>query len=55
LTDVLLQYYAIKQWDGKMPEYLSGMDEEGILALIYGLQHQENEQAPEEETEQTEE
>ena len=55
LDEVLLRYFAIKQWDGKMPEYLSGMDEEGILALIYGLQHQETEQAPEEETEQAEE
>jgi regulator of protease activity HflC (stomatin/prohibitin superfamily) len=40
LTDILLEYYAIKQWDGQMPEYLAGMDEGGILALIYGLQHQ---------------
>lgn len=24
LTDVLLQYYEIKQWDGKLPEYLVG-------------------------------
>ena len=42
LTDVLLEYYAIKQWDGKMPEFLSGMDEDGILALIYGLKNQES-------------
>ena len=40
LTDILLEYYAIKQWDGQMPEYLAGMDEGGILSLIYGLQHQ---------------
>ena len=57
LTEVLLEYYAIKQWDGKMPEFIAGMDEQGILALIYGLQNQENatEQAPEETTEVTDE
>jgi regulator of protease activity HflC (stomatin/prohibitin superfamily) len=49
LTDVLLEYYAIKQWDGKMPEFLAGMDNEGILALIYGLQNQEQAQDPAEE------
>ncbi len=42
LTDVLLEYYAIKQWDGVMPEYMSGLDDQGILALIYGLKNQEN-------------
>lgn len=41
LNDILLEYYAIKQWDGVMPEYLAGMDEGGILSLIYGLQHQQ--------------
>ena len=40
LNDILLEYYAIKQWDGKMPEYLAGTDEGGILSLIYGLQNQ---------------
>ena len=51
LTEVLLEYYAIKQWDGKMPEFIAGMDEQGILALIYGLQNQEN--ATEDTTEET--
>ena len=46
LTDVLLEYYAIKQWDGKMPEFLAGMDNEGILALIYGLKNQEQTDTP---------
>lgn len=46
LTDVLLEYYAIKQWDGKMPEFLAGMDNEGILALIYGLKNQEQAEIP---------
>ena len=57
LTDVLLEYYAIKQWDGKMPEFIAGMDDQGILALIYGLKNQEDatEQAPEETTEETDE
>jgi regulator of protease activity HflC (stomatin/prohibitin superfamily) len=41
LTEVLLEYYAIKQWDGKMPEFLAGMEDQGILALIYGLKNQE--------------
>jgi regulator of protease activity HflC (stomatin/prohibitin superfamily) len=49
LDEVLLQYFAIKQWDGKMPEFLAGMDNEGILALIYGLQNQEQAQDPAEE------
>lgn len=40
LDDVLLEYYAIKQWDGKMPEYLAGADESGILSLIYGMKDQ---------------
>lgn len=40
LNDILLQYYAIKQWNGEMPEYLAGLDESGILSLIYGLQNQ---------------
>ncbi len=40
LNDILLEYYAIKQWDGKMPEYLAGADESGILSLIYGMQNQ---------------
>ena len=51
LTEVLLEYYAIKQWDGKMPEFIAGMDEQGILALIYGLQNQEN--ATDDTTEET--
>ncbi len=33
LTDVLLQYYEIKQWDGKLPEYLvSGVD--GVSPIL---------------------
>ena len=61
LTDVLLEYYAIKQWDGKMPEFLAGMDNEGILALIYGLKNQEQTESsegtetPEEQSTQDEE
>jgi regulator of protease activity HflC (stomatin/prohibitin superfamily) len=46
LDEVLLQYFAIKQWDGKMPEFLAGMDNEGILALIYGLKNQEQVETP---------
>ena len=46
LTDVLLEYYAIKQWDGQMPEFLAGMDDQGILALIYGLKNQEQAELP---------
>jgi hypothetical protein len=34
-----------------MPEFIAGMDEQGILALIYGLQNQEN--ATEDTTEET--
>jgi regulator of protease activity HflC (stomatin/prohibitin superfamily) len=47
LTEVLLEYYAIKQWDGVMPEFIAGMDDQGILALIYGLKNQEQATAPE--------
>ena len=33
LTDVLLKYYEIKQWDGKLPEYLvQGVD--GVSPII---------------------
>jgi regulator of protease activity HflC (stomatin/prohibitin superfamily) len=61
LNDILLEYYAIKQWDGKMPEFLAGMDNEGILALIYGLKNQEQAESsegtetPEEQSTQDEE
>lgn len=40
LDETLLEYYAIKQWDGKMPDYLAGADESGILSLIYGMKDQ---------------
>ena len=46
LTDILLEYYEIKQWDGKMPDYLAGADESGILSLIYGMKDQATEEAP---------
>ena len=42
LNEILLEYYAIKQWDGVMPEYLAGLDDQGILSLIYGLQNQQS-------------
>lgn len=33
LTDVLLEYYEIKQWDGKLPEYLvQGVD--GVSPIL---------------------
>ena len=33
LTDVLLQYYEIKQWDGKLPEYMvNGVD--GVSPIL---------------------
>ena len=46
LDNILLEYYAIKQWDGKMPEYLAGADESGILSLIYGMKDQQTETVP---------
>lgn len=46
LDETLLEYYAIKQWDGKMPDYLAGADESGILSLIYGMKDQATEEAP---------
>lgn len=41
LNDILLEYYTIQQWDGALPEYLAGMDEGGLLSLIYGLQNRQ--------------
>ncbi|MBO5898576.1 MAG: prohibitin family protein [Clostridia bacterium] len=46
LDETLLEYYAIKQWDGKMPDYLAGADESGILSLIYGMKDQATEETP---------
>jgi regulator of protease activity HflC (stomatin/prohibitin superfamily) len=46
LDDTLLEYYAIKQWDGKMPDYLAGADESGILSLIYGMKGEATEETP---------
>lgn len=37
LDETLLRYYAIKQWNGQMPTYVSGANEDGLLAMIYGL------------------
>ncbi len=45
LDETLLEYYAIKQWDGKMPDYLAGADESGILSLIYGMKGEATEEA----------
>lgn len=41
LDETLLRYYAIKQWNGELPDYLANGGESDILSLIYGLQNQE--------------
>ena len=37
LNDILLQYYTIKQWDGELPIYFAGADEQSLLSIIYAM------------------
>ena len=37
LSDILLQYYTIKQWDGELPIYFVGNGEGDLLSIIYAM------------------
>jgi hypothetical protein len=37
LSDILLQYYTIKQWDGELPIYFVGNGESDLLSIIYAI------------------
>ena len=37
LSDILLQYYTIKQWDGELPVYFVGNGEGDLLSIIYAM------------------
>lgn len=41
LTDILIEYYKIQQWDGKLPETYLGGDGSGVLPIIGSLPTEE--------------
>lgn len=37
LTEILLQYYTIKQWNGELPIYFAGAEDADLLSLIFAI------------------